>query len=393
MTTYYVSETKGNDNNSGAIEKPFRTISKGIGACINGDTVRVFSGRYYPSFSTRVVVNKSINLIGSGKAVTIIDGSNICEWNTDWKEGLVEIRSDNVTFSGFAVKNVLPGGTGQGASGICVIESNNVTVEKNLVQNIWSSGIQLYGGSSKYGTNYIVRRNEIDRAVNGGDPSIDRQETLSIGNFVNGFEISYNYIHDSGYTTNGNIHIGGEGIDAKDGISNGKIHHNYVYNTRGVGIYLNGYSRFCKDIDVYQNITEKTYDAFESNKLGIGIGIANERSGYTQNINLHNNISYLNAQGFFSNIGDPNLTTNYIKDVYVNKNIMYNNNIDILIAGCQESMSNIRITNNYAHNIYVDHCYQPATVLSGNITDIDSIVDAFNSNYNKLKNDILNRVK
>ena len=107
MATYYISDIRGNDGNSGTLSQPFKTIYKGINTAVEGDTVHVLAGTYYPTFSTRPIANKSISLIGDGKTTTIIDGTNITGWTTDNGQGLVEIRADNVLFSGFTVQNVI----------------------------------------------------------------------------------------------------------------------------------------------------------------------------------------------------------------------------------------------------------------------------------------------
>lgn len=400
MATYHVSDANGKDSNPGTIDQPFKTIYKGICTAINGDTVRVQPGTYYPTFPTRPIVNKSINLIGDGKTNTIIDGTNITGWQTDWKQGLVEIRAENVTFSGFTVQSVIADNTtGQGASGICVINAQDVIIEKNRVYNVWSSGIQLRGTAGAVpiiSQNLIVRYNEIDRACCGGDPSKSRQEALSVGNYVDMFDIYYNYIHTSGYTIGGNIRSGGEGLDIKDGVSNGKIHHNYLCDTRSVGIYIDGYSRYCNDVEIYDNIIEKIYDFDGPTKLGIGIAISTEAGGSNQRINLHDNITYANRNGFFLYLyHNPNYPYSQagITDIVFNNNIVYNDNgTDISVKNCFEHLFNIQIINNYAATIYVDPCYQSVTVISGNITDPTDLTDAFNTRYDTLKKDILDNI-
>lgn len=389
MTTYYVSDTKGNDNNPGTTDLPFKTIYKGINISINGDTIKVQAGIYYPTFSTRPIINKSISVIGEGKSNTIIDGKNITGWATDWKQGLVELTGDNSSFQGFTVQNVIPGSGGQGASGICVSSTQNVIVEKNLVKNIWSSGIQAYGSSSKYSKNVAIRYNEIDHACNGGDPTKSRQETLSVGHWLDGFEISYNYIHDSGYIGAANIQYGGEGLDTKEYVRNGKIHHNYLYNTRSVGIYIDGYDNIAQDIEVYQNITEKIYAFENSSQRGVGIALATEAGGTDQRVNLHDNISYNNALGI--EVCLESGSGGKINDITLNSNICYNNSTGIKVKSCGAILANIQLTNNYS-NISIDSGASLAVTQSGNITDATQIKNVFDSKYNMLKADILGQI-
>lgn len=402
MTTYYVS-VNGNNSNPGTQSRPFKNIQKGISTSTNGDTVHVLAGTYYQTMATRPVINKSISVIGSGRSNTIIDGTNITsEWESGWQGGLVEITASNVTFSGFTVQNALPNSAnttnpGYGPAGIIVYPVGtalqNITIENNYVYNTWASGIKVYGNSpSMLTTNFKIAYNELYSVVCGGDPSIARSESLSIVD-SGSFEICYNYVHHTGYTPTGYIVTGGEGIDLglniNTSITSSSVHHNYVYDTRSTGVYVDG-GGTAQNVQIYQNITESIY-AYYSGSLqrGGGFSIGPEQEGTNLNITWNNNISYNNGPGMF--ICNCYVSGGHNTNLIYNVNIFYANDIDISYSGssnCMATLSGVLIENNYAETI---DSFPAGVTLSGNITNPTQVVNAFNYTYASLKNDIISQ--
>jgi len=90
-----------------------------------GDTIIVRPGHY----KERLTIEKSINLIGSGKDNTTIEGGN--KW---WS--VVYISASNVTFSGFGVAN-------SSWTGIDIEYADHVTIHNNSVKNCYY-GIYMY---------------------------------------------------------------------------------------------------------------------------------------------------------------------------------------------------------------------------------------------------------
>ncbi len=395
---YYVSPN-GNDSNPGTQISPFKTIYKGISTASNGDTVQVLSGTYYPIYSTRPIINKPIRVIGSGRN-TIIDGSKITQYTDGWKEGLVEITGNGAYFGNFTVQNSITPDGSNGAAGI-VITSNDNIIEKNLIQYTFDSGIKLYGSSSNWALNNTIRYNELYRDVWGGDRYAgSRQETLSISS-ADSFYIYYNYIHEMGLTNNGTNKVtnGGEGIDAKDGVNNGAIHHNYIYKGMATGIYCDGYSNGCSNVEIYNNIVERVanYNSNGAGSQGDGIDITSERSGITNLVNVHDNIVYnvgngLNICNYHSGIAGT------ISNVTLNSNIAYINDPsvtdegDTQVKNCGNNLSNISIKNNYENKIYIEPAISGSVTLSGNDINLTDIANQFNAKYSLLKKDILTHI-
>jgi hypothetical protein len=108
----------------------------------------------------------------------------------------------------------------------------------------------------------------------GGSTAAQECLTISI---TDNFIVSNNHVH----------HGWMEGIDAKNGSSNGKIYGNHVHNQLRLGIYVDSWNKHTHNIDVYQNLVHDNY--------ANGFAVASERAGLIENIRIFNNISYHNA--------------------------------------------------------------------------------------------------
>lgn len=99
----------------------YSTIQEAINAneTLDGQTIFVYPGTFFEN----VVVNKSISLIGAGSGSTIIDGNGT---------GNVVAISDNVTLSGFTVRN---SGTEFYDSGIYLNSGENCYISDNQIIN------------------------------------------------------------------------------------------------------------------------------------------------------------------------------------------------------------------------------------------------------------------
>ena len=116
----------------------YSTIREAIENATEGDTIRVWEGEY----NERVVVSKTLTLIGNGSDSTVID------WNGT--ASLVIINADWVNFTGFGIR----GHFIQWASGI-EITSDHTMISENSVSNL-TKGIILNGAKDT-----IISHNEV----------------------------------------------------------------------------------------------------------------------------------------------------------------------------------------------------------------------------------------
>ncbi len=265
--SYYVA-TNGSDAHPGTQAFPWRTITKAANSLIAGDIVFIASGTYserlIPQHSGtpgNSITYTTMAATMAGKDV-VIDGAAITLPSND--AGLVHIEGkEYITISGLHINNA---GPDDNSAGIYVDNSNHITIEKNSTYNTTSSGIGVWNS-----TNIIIDANEVELACNDGE-----QESITVAS-TDGFEIKNNHVHHNGPGT-----LGGEGIDAKDGSSNGRIYGNYVHDLTRLGIYIDAWNKYTHDIEIYNNRVK--------NCQNDGITLASEMGGFLENIAIVNNI-------------------------------------------------------------------------------------------------------
>lgn len=97
----------------------FPTIQAAINGAGSGDTIQVSAGTYYE----RVVVNKSVTLLGEGRETTVLDG--------EFKlETIIKVTANDVKVSGFELRKT---GWGWARAGVEIYGADNCTVTNNLL--------------------------------------------------------------------------------------------------------------------------------------------------------------------------------------------------------------------------------------------------------------------
>ncbi len=300
--TYYVA-TGGDNGDSGDQDHPWRDIQHAADTMVAGDTVYVRTGVY----QERVVPQNSGNASNyityaafPGDLVTI-DGDGVF-LPPGWG-GLFEISSRSyLRVSGLRIANV---GPDDNHAGLLVEDSSHVILENNTTYNTTSSGIGVW--SSDHVT---IDGNEVELACNDGE-----QECITISG-TDIFEVRNNHVHHGGPGT-----IGGEGIDVKDGSSNGRIFNNRVDSLQRLGIYVDAWENHTFNIEIYRNAVT---DCAEG-----GFAVASEAGGLLEDVRIYNNIAYgnglvgLTVAGW----GEP-VPSHPITDVIVINNTFYDNGGD-----------------------------------------------------------------
>jgi hypothetical protein len=299
-TLYYVAKT-GNDGNPGTDSLPWLTIQRAANTMIEGDSVFVRSGRY----EERVLPQNSGSSGGyityaafPGDSVTV-DGTNILlpEWG-----GLFDLSgTHHIRLQGFRIENA---GPNDANTGILADGASHIVIMSNHTYNTISSGIGIWNC-----VNVAVDSNVVELACNDGD-----NECITVA-VTDTFVVRNNTVHNGGPGT-----MGGEGIDAKDGSSNGKIYRNRVYGLPArLGIYVDAWDKHTFDIDVYQNVV---YDCGAD-----GFALASEAGGLLENVRMYNNIAYRNMfRGLtIGSWGEPGVTEHPMEDIKIINNTFYRN--------------------------------------------------------------------
>ncbi len=274
----YCVDPKGDDANAGTESQPWKTIQKAADTLVAGDTVYIKAGTYHE----RVIPKNS----GSpGKCITYaafpghevtVDGQGIA---FGWGSGLFHIKNKSgIKVSGLRIVNSAYYGVSISGN------ASHITIEKNFLRGCQSSGIHVWSHRRKTSIDHIlIADNEVTETNMKGD-----QEGISVCG-ADTFEVRGNHVH----------HIHKEGIDAKEGCTNGKILKNYVHHMLGfrqpsgavvctVGIYVDTYGE-THNIEVSGNITHN---------CGSGFAIASEDGQLSENVRFVNNIAYNNQDGF-----------------------------------------------------------------------------------------------
>lgn len=365
--TYYVAKN-GSDANVGTEAAPWLTIQKAADTTAAGDTVYIKTGIY----NEQVFVKHSGS---SGKWITfasypghtaVIDGTGltVSEW-----EGLVNIISKSyIKVSGLKIMNSQWAGVIATWDWGSKIPSSYIVIENNYIYNTHSSAVLM-----AHGSNYVVDGNEIELCPNGG-PDKESQEIVSIQCFVDNFEVKNNHIFNAGISK-----TGGEGIDAKNGASNGRIHHNYVHNVKPVGIYVDAYAEHQSNIEVYCNIVHSTSS---------GVALAAEQpGGVLEKVSVYNNICYGNYWSML--IDGPKGAV--VKDCQITNNVFWDNDLGMEIGSFEGvtwigSVENVAVRNNiFSRNHRFQIVVDDRPELRKNITVDHNIVDGFRGYSDEVK--------
>lgn len=321
---FFVS-TSGDDSADGSVSSPWRTIQHAADVLGPGDTVTVSGGTYGEQVrpQTSGQPDKPITYRSAIGETVILDGSDITLAQHEI-EGLFDLTGrDYIRVQGFTVQNV---GPYQNNVGILAQQSNHVQIEGCKTYNTTSSGIASWNSS-----HITITENEVELACNGGE-----QECITVA-ITESFEVSYNHIHHAGLTV-----IGGEGLDAKDGSSNGSIHHNRVHHLQDkLGIYIDAWDKHTHDIDVFQNIV------YENGSDGIVL--SSESGGLLERIQVFNNLVFDNSLNgiILSAFGES--PTHPMSEISIINNSFVNNGNADWGGGLElesQDLSNITIRNN-----------------------------------------------
>jgi hypothetical protein len=357
---YYVSPA-GDDGNPGGIGLPWQTIQKAANTLVAGDTVYIRAGTY----PEQVIPQNSG---GAGRYITYaahpgetatIDGSSITL--PDDLAGLFQLSGkEYIRVSGLRIVNA---GPNDNNAGILVLDSSYIIVENNATYNTNSSGVGVWGSS-----NVTVDGNRVEEAGGGG-----WQECITVAG-TDTFEVGHNEV----------LNCHKEGIDAKDGSSNGQIYRNYVHHTQQVGIYVDAWDKHTYNIAVYANVVHDIQD-------NDGFAIGSEQGGLLENVGVYNNIAYNNRYvGLTLHNCCPGPSTHPVRGVTVVNNTFYRNGLTVWGGGISvdnPDVQNVVIRNNIvSQNLYFQIAVAPG-VAAQNLAVDHNLIDGFRGTEGEIYGD------
>src|SRR5438445_1562687 len=125
--------------NSFCVPSQYPTIQKAVNAASVNGTVLVAAG----TFTERVVLNKTVHLVGSGGGVSIIDGQG--------QGPVVSVTHSGAWVSGLPVQNA-----GVYGSAVSLLQVNNVSVTGNTISSDPLSARSTGAGVDMYLSNHTL---------------------------------------------------------------------------------------------------------------------------------------------------------------------------------------------------------------------------------------------
>jgi nitrous oxidase accessory protein NosD len=259
--------TTGDDDDTGGTLDPWQTIQHAASTATAGDTVIVHGGTYSEAvvFANDGTAQQPITFRAATGETVIVDGAGITL--PGWGGLLTISERQHIVIDGLQVRHAGPNNEN---AGILIDESNHIAVRNCTTYDTRSSGIGAWDS-----TDIEILDNRIELACNDGS-----QECLTVAG-TDGFLVRGNEVFNGGPGTQG-----GEGIDLKDGSSNGLVEHNHVHDLNRLGIYVDSWDDHTHDIVVRNNTV---HDIQAS-----GMAVAAENGGLLQDIWIYNNVVHQN---------------------------------------------------------------------------------------------------
>jgi parallel beta-helix repeat protein len=314
LPKYYVDDDF-NSTTPGWQNDHFDRIQDAIDSASAGERIIVYEGVY----DETIYINKSIDIFGEDRDITIIDGSNT--------GSVITISATGVDVSTFTIRN---SGSDRLDSGVFLTTSSG---SSKIVDNIITNCVLgIYVNQSD---NNVLAQNQIYDTSNG---------TFLISSNQNSIE--YNDFYENDYN----------GIFLNETCSNNEIKFNQIYSNQIHGIYLNDQ---CSDNNIHNNTV------YENENTGIRI------EDNSSNIDIIDNIIKLNGHYGVMIVGSSNTIQNNLimsngmhgvflfaddNTTVISNNITSNTYDGIRLQNSTDDLikSNL-ITNNERYGVFVNY--------------------------------------
>ena len=261
----------------------YTKIQDAINDAMAGDMIFVFD--YSSPYYERLVIDKSISLIGEDRNTTVIDANNY---------GIViDIKVDNVIITGFTLINCGKSYSSWDDNVIRVVGCENVVIKDNRIsigiadKGNWVAGILFIGSSNNLIQNNIIFRGEKKIRTSGIEIDYESSYNNVSGNEIYGYNkgiatngASYNMFYDNYiYNNEWGMQLYGDG----NTIINNKISYNSYKGIDLVGwdsivsentvTYNGGSGTFCSGIHILGSSSHSITNNHISNNKYVGIWV------------------------------------------------------------------------------------------------------------------------
>lgn len=297
----YIS-VSGNDQNTGGIASPLKTIKKGLTVIKPGDTLFLRSGTYREKVNFLKSGNEGmyITVMPFPGEHAVISGEGL---PVNGSEALITLNTVSwIRLEGLDICNFKTYNAGTNVDGIVIKGgANNIIVRNNRVFNIENNatpqqgrsahGIHVIGNTAVPITKVVIDHNEIF------DCNTGYSENLTINGYVDGFEIRRNKVYNG--ENIGIVAAGGyaaNSVPSYNYARNGIISDNEVYNILGasgpVPTYQGKFGAPAIYIDGARSVVVERNKVYNNDR---GIGVMSENAGFpTSNCVIRNNFVYNN---------------------------------------------------------------------------------------------------
>jgi len=262
------------DNLSECPSANYTSIQPAINNATDGDIILVYSGTY----SENVVVNKTLNLTGTG--MPVIDVMN--------KGNTVKITSNNCTIINFKIIN---SAGDWNLAGIHIASSNNI-ISNNTISSNEGHGIGIYSGNSEIFSNTLSSNGWAGVGIYAGGNRIYENDIQNNGYGFRLFQAGSNIIHSNEIKSNGYgfYHYASSSNTIHSNIiSSNSNDAFYMWCSSGNKIYSNKISGSSNGFEIW--IYSSGNSIYENNITNNNKGVYIYYPSYASNSNLfyHNN--------------------------------------------------------------------------------------------------------
>ncbi|MCD4664488.1 MAG: right-handed parallel beta-helix repeat-containing protein, partial [Bacteroidales bacterium] len=341
---YFVETLDGNTLHVGGNGPGnYTTIQDAVDASIGGDTIYVYNGIYHEM----VVIDKSLNLLGEDRTLTIIDGQK----GEFLKDDVILVTADRVNISGFTITNSSVGCSYD--AGIALKSADNCVITDNIFkENDWGMEIRK--------SHHNTINNNIISSCSGGI-----HLCFSDNNLVSDCTIEQGELRGvSVYDSRGNTIISNTftecGIEIYTSPHGTKNHNTIIENTvngKPLAYLENEADKIIEDAGqvILINCEDVTIRNLDLSHTSTGIQVRHSR-----NITINENVLSYNAHGI--SVVESQYVT--IEDNIINDNRGAGVGIYHTFAEKNEILNNIIINN--GKGIYIWNCLSGETIIKNN---------------------------